>query len=719
MSTQDINSEKLNSLSEKRKVDSLLESLMFLTKYYQRSTSKASLTSGFAIHNNSMSIDNFIKSSKRVGLISKIVTRELRGISKLALPAVLLLEKDRTCVLLDFNFDRNEATVIIPGLSSGETTMSLSQLEKEFIKKVIIIKPAYNFNNRISDEVVIEQPKQWFFGAMKRNSFIYKKVILAAVIINLLVLATPLFMKNVFDRVLPNNGIETLWAMTFGIGIILLFDFVLKLLRAYYIGKAGKRADVVMSNQIFDQLLNIKLSEKPASTGQFISRLQSFESVRDFFTSATVATLVDIPFIILFMAVIFYFGGVLGWIPLIATVITLIFSFIIQSKTKVISEKSSKEDQLKQSTIHETVSGLEVIKSIRAQNRMKTHWDQALVQTTYYNEKLQFLSQLNSFFTAFIAQIANIAIIIVGVYLALNGEATMGGIIAAMMLSGRVLSPLGQIVGMVLRYEKSIIALNGIDEIMDMDTEKNGQNFLSRPNLNGDIEFKDVHFSYKNQNLETLKNINLTIKQGEKVAILGKIGSGKSTLTKLIMNLYSPTKGSVLVDQTDVRQIDPSDLRQAVGCVPQEAFLFMGSVKDNITISEQYVTDEEILEVSKLAGVHDFLGKHESGYDLILGERGEGLSGGERQSITLARALISNPGILIMDEPTNSMDKQTEVQFIKRMKDIIEDKTLIIVTHKMPLLHLVDRVIIIDNGKIIADGPKEKILSTREKTNAR
>jgi len=268
---------------------------------------------------------------------------------------------------------------------------------------------------------------------------------------------------------------------------------------------------------------------------------------------------------------------------------------------------------------------------------------------------------------------------------------------------------------MVLRYDKTMIALNNIEEIMQMETEKKGQNFLSRPNLSGDIEFKDLYFSYKDQNIETLKNINLTIKKGEKVAILGKIGSGKSTLAKLIMNLYSPTKGSILIDHTDVRQIDPADLREAIGCVPQEAFLFMGSVKDNITIGEQYVTDEELIEVSKLAGVHEILGRHEAGYDLLVGERGEGLSGGERQSITLARALISNPEIVIMDEPTNSMDKQTESQFINRIKSIIENKSLIIITHKMALLELVDRVIIIDNGKIIADGPKEKVFSSKGK----
>ena len=714
MTTQ-IREENLEILSENREVDCLLSSLYFLAKYFKRTTSRATLVSGFALNDEAMSIKDFIESSKRIGLVSKVVDRSISQISRFALPSVLILKDNKACVLLDFNIEKNQAKIILPEVSEGEVLISLNELDELYTNQIIIIKPTYNFTNRISDEIIIDEPRKWFFGAMKKNIFIYQKVIIAAIFINFFVLATPLFMKNVFDRVLPNNGIETLWAMAFGIGIIMVFDFLLKILRSYYLGSAGKRADVIMSNKIFNQVLSIQLDEKPSSTGQFVSRLQSFESVRDFFTSATIVALVDIPFIFLFLFVIFFFSGPLGWVPVAAIIIILIFSFIIQKKTKVLSEKSAKEDQLKQTTLHETISGLEVIKSIGAYSRMKTHWDQALIQTTYFNEKLQFLSQINTTFTTLISQAANIGIIIVGVYMAINGDTTMGGIIAAMMLTGRVLGPLGQIVGMILRYDKAMIALKNIDEIMDMKREKHGTGLLSRPNLSGDIEFKNVYFSYKNQNLETLKNINLTIKEGEKVAILGKIGSGKSTLTKLILNLYSPTKGSVLIDKTDVRQISAADLRHAIGVVPQEAFLFMGTVKDNITISEQFVTDEELIVASKLAGVHDFLGKHEAGYDLIVGERGEGLSGGERQAITLARALISNPSILIMDEPTNSMDKQTENNFIKKMEQIKNDKTLIIITHKPSLLSLVDRVIIIDEGNIIADGPKEKVFTMKDK----
>jgi ATP-binding cassette subfamily C protein LapB len=591
--------------------------------------------------------------------------------------------------------------------------MSMEQLEEEFIGKVIIVKPIYKFENKVSQDIVIEEPKQWFWGAIKKSMPIYKKVIIAAIFINLFVLALPLFMRSVFDRVLPNNAIDTLWAMTIGILFILFFDLVFSLLRSYYLGKAGKKADLIMSNKIFDQLLNIRLSEKPASTGLFISRLQSFNSVREFFTSATIATLVDIPFTLLFIAVIFYFGGVLGWVSVVTVVIVLAFSWIMQGRIKIIVEKSAKEEQLKQTTLNEAVAGLEIIKSVRAQNRTKTNYMDSLNQTLYYGEQSHFLSQTTTLVTGMISKISNIAIIVLGVYLALEGEMTMGGIIAAMMLNGRVVAPISQIVGMIIRYDQTMIAMKNIEDIMNMEVERENKNYISRPNLKGDIVYKDVTFSYKNQNYETLKKINLTIKQGERVAILGKIGSGKSTLAKLLMNLFVPTSGSVLVDKTDVRQIDPVDLRRSIGMVPQEPFLFMGTVKDNIAIGEQFATDEEILEASKTAGVHDFLGKHESGYDLMVGERGEGLSGGERQAITLARALLTHPNILILDEPTNSMDRQTEHAFIKNMNNLLGDQTLILITHKTSTLALVDRVIVLDDGKIVADGPKDVVLQRK------
>lgn len=717
---QEVNDVKQqNSLKDRRTVDTLLECLLFLAKYHKRETSAESLKFNLPIHNISMNLDMFVESAGRIGLVSKIVKREITKLTKLALPAVLLLEKNRSCILLDYDEKEAVAKVIIPGLSTGETLVSLEKLNSEYTGQLVIIKPEFNFNNRIEKEVLVENPKKWFWGTLFRNKGIYRQVIVVSLFINLFILATPLFTMNVYDRVLPNNAIETLWALFIGISFVMIFDFIMKILRSYFLGIASKRTDTIVLNKIFNHVLNIKITSKPASTGQFVSRLQSFETVREFFTSATIATFVDFPFVLIFILVIFYIAGPLAYITIATVLISIIVSWYMQRPLKELIEKSVKEEQIKQTTLIETVTGLEIIKSVKAQNRMRTNWDQSVNKTVHYADKGHFLSQSITYLTAFIAQFSNIAIVAGGVYLAAEGDITMGAIIASMILNGRVIAPVSQLVGLIIRFDKTMLSLNNLDEVMKMPVEKEDRTYINRPHLRGKIELKDVNFSYKEQNHQTIKNVNLTINEGEKVAILGKIGSGKSTLLKLIMNLYEPTTGSVLIDGLDTRQIDPIDLRHAVGCVPQEPFLFMGTIKDNITIGEQYVADEELLNVSKVAGLDQFLGKHEAGFDLMVGERGEGLSGGERQSVALARALIADPHILMLDEPTNSMDRQTEKAFIQKIEKIISDKTLVLVTHKTSILDLVERVIVVDNGQIIFDGPKEGLFKTKGGINGK
>ena len=713
-STQiDLNND-FENIKESKKEDTLLESLLFLSKYHKRTASAESLVAGLAIHNSLMTPSMFEKSAKRIGLITKAVSRKLDEIENLALPAVMILNNNKACVLLNIDFKKNEATLIMPHLSSeSEIKLKIEELEKLYTENIFIIKPAYNFENRVDKEIELSDSKKWFWRTMQKNVSIYKLVILAAVLINIFVICVPLFTMNVYDRVLPNKAIDTLWILLIGIVFVLIFDFILKLMRAYFIEQAGKRADIRMSSKIFDQLLNIKLDSKPSSTGMFVSRLQSFESVREFFTTATITAFVDLPFVLFFVFLIFYIGGPLGYVSLATMVIAVGFAWFMQKPIKKTILNAAKEEQIKQTVLTETVTGLEIIKSVRAQNRMRTHWERSISQTSYYGNKSHYLSQIVNYFVGFISQLSGIIIVAGGVMLASDGTVTMGAIIAAMMLNGRVIGPVSQIVGMIIRLDRTMLSLNNIDEIMKMPVERqNNQKYLSRPDLNGDIVFKDVNFAYKDQKFDVLKNINLTIKKGEKVGIIGKIGSGKSTLAKLLLNLYEPSKGSVLVDNTDIRQIDPVDLRRSIGHVPQEPFLFMGSIKDNITIGEQYATDEQILKASQIAGVHEFLGKHEKGYDLIVGERGEGLSGGERQSVTLARAILSNPNILLLDEPTNMMDELSENLFKKKLMNIIQDKTVIIITHKPSLLSLVDRLIVIEDGKIVADGPKEKIIAS-------
>ena len=698
--------------AQKDKTDTLLESLLFLSKYYKRRVSKESILSGLATYKKKMSLAQFIKAAKKIGLISRLVYRKIDEIDHLALPVLSIDINNKVNIIMDIDIKNNKVSALFTDISYGEITTSLDEYKKTFSGNILIIKSSYNFRNRLDVSREKHESKKWFFSTMRKIAKIYYLVILATVFINIFVLAIPLFTMNVYDRVLPNKATETLWVLAIGVIVVIVFDFILKLLRAYFIEQAGKRADIRMSNTIFDHLLNIKLDSKPASTGMFVSRLQSFESVREFFTTATITAFVDLPFVALFIFIIFYIGGDLGYVSLFTAILAIIFSLIMQSPIKDTILKSFQEEQIKQTVLTETVSGLEIIKSVKAENRMRTHWEKSISQTSYFANKAHYLSQVVTYFVSSLAQLSSITIVIVGVLLANEGLISMGVIIAAMILNSRVIAPVSQIASMLIRLDRTIISLKNIDEIMNMPVEREAsKHYLSRPYLDGDIHFKNVCFAYKEQNFKILNNINMKIKKGEKIGIIGKVGSGKSTLIKLLMNLYETNEGSILVDNTELRQIDPVDLRKAIGYVPQEPFLFMGSIKDNITIGDQFASDEEILKAAKISGVHDFIGKHQAGYDLLVGERGEGLSVGEKQIVTLARALVSDPNILILDEPTNSMDDLSENIFKRNLKSIIENKTLILITHKPSMLSLVDRLIVINDGKIIADGQKEQIIA--------
>ena len=698
--------------AQKDKTDTHLESLLFLSKYYKRRVSKESILSGLATYKKKMSLAQFIKAAKKIGLISRLVYRKIDEIDRLALPVLSIDINNKVNIIMDIDIKNNKVSALFTDISYGEITTSLDEYKKTFSGNILIIKSSYNFRNRLDVSTEKHESKKWFFSTMRKIAKIYYLDILATVFINIFVLAIPLFTMNVYDRVLPNKATETLWVLAIGVIVVIVFDFILKLLRAYFIEQAGKRADIRMSNTIFDHLLNIKLDSKPASTGMFVSRLQSFESVREFFTTATITAFVDLPFVALFIFIIFYIGGDLGYVSLFTAILAIIFSLIMQSPIKDTILKSFQEEQIKQTVLTETVSGLEIIKSVKAENRMRTHWEKSISQTSYFANKAHYLSQVVTYFVSSLAQLSSITIVIVGVLLANEGLISMGVIIAAMILNSRVIAPVSQIASMLIRLDRTIISLKNIDEIMNMPVEREAsKHYLSRPYLDGDIHFKNVCFAYKEQNFKILNNINMKIKKGEKIGIIGKVGSGKSTLIKLLMNLYETNEGSILVDNTELRQIDPVDLRKAIGYVPQEPFLFMGSIKDNITIGDQFASDEEILKAAKISGVHDFIGKHQAGYDLLVGERGEGLSGGEKQIVTLARALVSDPNILILDEPTNSMDDLSENIFKRNLKSIIENKTLILITHKPSMLSLVDRLIVINDGKIIADGQKEQIIA--------
>jgi len=688
--------------------DPLLLALLSICKLLHTPHSADALTSGLPLIDNKLTLPLFIRAAERAGLSAGYVKRPLQKISNLVLPAVLLLNDDKTCILL--KKDKEQCTVLLPESGSGEKTLPVDTLAAEYSGGAIFIQLAHQFDDRTADSVT-PKIKHWFWDVIYKSWPIYTEVMLATLLINLFALASPLFVMNVYDRVVPNHAVETLWVLAIGVGIVFTFDFIMKALRGYFIDAAGKRSDIILSATIFEKVLGIRMEAKPASVGTFANNLHEFESFRDFLTSATLTALIDLPFLFLFLGIIGVIGGKLALIPLMLLPLSALGAISVQRPLKRTISELFKFSAQKSATLIEAVSSLEVLKSAGAEGQLQRQWEQTIGQISRLGLKSRLYSSLAINLTAFLQQLATVLMVIAGVYQISEGELTTGALIACTLLTGRAMAPIGQIAALLTRYHQARASLDSLNRLMSLPVEREaGKKFLHRAAFKGAIEFKNISFSYPGQPVKALENISFKINAGERVAIIGRIGSGKSTIEKLMMSFYQPQDGAILIDGTDLRQIDPADLRRQIGYVPQDITLLFGSIKDNITLGSRHAEDGAVLNAAEIAGVTQFTNRHPAGFDMPVGERGAGLSGGQRQSVAVARALLLAPPVYIMDEPTNSMDNSSEEAFKQRFAGQLHHRTLILVTHRASLLTLVDRLIVMDGGRIVADGPKEQVL---------
>ncbi|MCJ8339989.1 MAG: type I secretion system permease/ATPase [Pseudomonadales bacterium] len=688
--------------------DPLLKCLMHLTQQNHRPLSAEALRDGLPLEDNKLTPKLFVRAAKRAGFSAKIVERKLLSISPLTLPAVLLLENDDACILQEIDEQTGEAILIFP--DSGMKRTAMATLEKQYSGVAIYLNLQYHFTERVS-RVLDQKEGHWFWGTIWRSAKIYRDVLIASLLINLFVLANPLFVMNVYDRVVPNSALETLWVLAIGVFIVYTFDFGLKMLRAYFLEIAGKKADILMSAMLFEKVMSMKYAHMPKSVGSFASNLREFESIRGFLSSTTNTVLIDIPFAVIFLIVMYLIGGPLVYVPLIAIPIVLLYSIIASKKLKVAVEKTFAASAQKNSTLIECLTAMETVKTQRAASVLQLRWEQAEGYISKWSLKSKMISSSVTNFAGFVTQISSVCIVIVGVYLISERELTMGALIASVILSGRVLQPMAQVTGLVTSFFQSKTALVTLNQIMNLPDERaEGKNYVHRPDLLGSIAFKTVKFSYPEAEQVSLEGVDFRIKAGEKVALIGRIGSGKTTVEKLLLGLYSPDEGSVSIDGIDLNQIDPVDLRRNMGYVPQELMLFDGSVRENIIMGSPEISDDALLKAASVSGVDQFVNRHPQGFEMPVGERGARLSGGQKQAIAIARALIHSPNILILDEPTNSMDNSSEDYLRKQLKQYCENRTLVLVTHKMSLLTLVDRIIVMDGGRVVADGPKDVVL---------
>jgi len=551
----------------------------------------------------------------------------------------------------------------------------------------------------------------WLFGPLRDNAKIYGQTILAAVIVNLLALTSSFFIMTVYDRVLPNQAIESLIALTIGVMIAHLFDFILKSLRGYFIDVAGQRLDASVGVTVFDNLTDMRLDAKRGATGAVAGLVKEFENLRDFFSSATLVAIVDFPFIFLFIAMIALVGGPIALVPLIGVLIAIAAGVIIQPLMMQRTKESMAEGHNKHAVLIETLAGLETVKSVGASNLMRGRWRSGVMKQAKISTIGRFLNQFGVNTAGFAQQFSQVGVVVIGVLLVGAGEITTGALIASVILTGRAMAPLGQVASLLSRVNGAHASYKSLDQLMTAQSEVDpSREYLNRAKLNGKIEFRELSFTYPDQAVRALDEVSFTIESGERVAILGKNGSGKSTIVRQITGIFQPTEGAVLVDDTDIRQIRPSDLRSNIGAVLQDVCLFSGSIKENIALGLEGISDSDILLAAKIAGVHEFVGASASGYDLRLAERGEGLSGGQRQAIALARALASKPSILVLDEPSSALDSQAEAALISRLDKATRGRTLLVVTHRMSMVKLVDRIIVLDQGRVVVDGPRDDVL---------
>jgi ATP-binding cassette subfamily C protein LapB len=696
--------------------DPLLDSLVEVCRIHGRGATRASLAGGLPLIDGRLTLELAERAAARAGMATRLQRVALHAIDSAALPAILVLANNQTCVLVAWA-DDGDARVLLPATGQGEVKLSRANLGEKYVGVTLFVRPQFRFDGR-TREVRGTKRGHWFWSAIGAQRFVYRDVLWAAALVNVFAIAFPIFSMNVYDRVVPNNAVETLWALAAGIVLVLCADLWLRNLRSRFVDEASARIDVQLSSRLMERVLGMRLANRPESVGSFASNLRGFEQVRDFIASSTVTTLIDLPFAGLFVAVMVWLSPWLA-LPAVATFgVIVVLGWVLQHRLHELSETTYRAAAQRNATLIESLSGIETIKAQGAEGAIQAKWERTNTFLARINVRMRALSASASQGTAWLTQLCSVCTILIGVYLIGERELTMGALIAAGMLSGRALAPAGQVVGLLMQYQGARTALESLDRLMAQPVERPGADegaapFIERRELKGEVELRAVRFAYPNREDMALDGVSLRIQPGEKVAFIGRVGSGKSTIQRLIMGLYRPLDkdgGAVLLDGIDARQLDPADVRRNIAHVAQDVLLFHGSLRENIAFGLPHADDAAIVAAADIAGLTEFVQRHPKGFDLPVGERGELLSGGQRQAVGIARAVLHNAPILLLDEPTSAMDFSTEAQITAKLSAFAKHKTVLLVTHRTSLLAMVDRVVVIDHGKVVADGPRDRIM---------
>ena len=693
--------------------DELLDTVAGIAAMFERPFAEGRVKKGLALDEDGfVPLDQIDHALDAVGLRCHLVRRPLAGWNTQDAPAILLVDGERPLILT--GLDGDVCSVRLPG-ASVDFRVDRAQLEAAYSGQGVIVR------HDPSSEAARERPwdeaakHHWFWSEVWKERGQYAYVMLASFLISLLAFAMPLFTMNVYDRIIPNKAASSLWVLALGAMFAIAVEYGLRLARTGLIDEVGRGIDARLSQRLLDKVLNLPLATQRGSTGALARRVTEYEQVRDFFASTTVVLVTDIFFLFVFVGLIAVLGGWLAVIPIVSMAIMLVMGWVLQRRMSLAVADAQVDASLLQTTLIESIGSLETVKACRAEGRMLGKWRRLSASNAYTQEEMRKLTATAVNLATLCQQGTSIALIIGGFYLFNAGIISMGAIIAIVMLASRSLAPVGQLAFLMTRGRQAFVTLNSLQLLMDQEDEREkGSRSITPTIRDGRLQLDHAGFRYPETEREALADISLTIEPGERIGLIGRVASGKSTLGRLLCGLYDPTAGSYRIDGLESRQYDPHDLRETLRFVGQDAELFSGTVRENLLVGANEANDAAIIEAVKRSGADAFIGRDATGFDFHIGERGSRLSGGQRSFLVLARALVTPAHLLFLDEPTGAMDSQTEQMFVDRLRTAIPaGQTLILATHRMAVLNLVDRLIVMDNGRIVADGPRDEILAQR------
>ncbi|QXH48972.1 type I secretion system permease/ATPase [Pseudomonas xanthosomatis] len=693
--------------------DPLLDGLLILCKLHGCTASRASLCSGLPLAGQGLGLALLPRAAARAGLQARVLRRELSAISALNLPVLLILNDGRSAVLRRWG-DDGRALLLPCEAEGGEQWVETQALAEAYSGQALFARPRHALEDARAP--LLPRVNAWFRDTLRHSRWLYGDALLASLLINLLGLMVPLFVMQTYDRVVPNQALSTLWVLVAGLFIGTAFELVLRMVRAHLLDQAGKKTDLILSATLFERITGMSMKARPASIGGFAQSIHDFQGLREFLTAVTLTSIIDLPFVALMLLVIGLLGGWLVLIPLIAFPVAVGLALFIQVRLRDTVQKSLSLGAVRQALLIETLGGLETLKACGAESERQYQWEHTNGAIARLDAHARNLSSLASNGTLFIQQFCGMATIVAGVYSIIAGNLSVGALVASYMLGSRVLAPLGQIAGLITRYQQAQLTMRSTDALMSLPQERQAeQQALEHTALQGGLSISHASFRYPGQTAPALNDVHFSLTPGERIGIIGRSGSGKSTLARLIMGFHHPDEGQVLLDNLDLRQLDIADLRSQLGYVAHDLPLLAGSLRDNLTLGARHVSDARMLEVAELTGVSELARQHPQGFDRPVGERGQLLSGGQRQAVLLARALLLEPPLLVLDEPTSHMDNSSEDQLRQRLLAWVPGKTLLLVTHRTSMLSLVNRLLVLDNGKIVADGPKDAVIDALRK----